>query len=60
VNAAPDDSLLEADWIMRLARIRLPIVEKGSWSGCSPTGTFAASISRLGAATRGRMNPARS
>jgi len=30
VSAAPDDSLLEADRIMRLARIRhLPIVDKG-------------------------------
>ena len=49
VSAAPDDSLLEADRIMRLARIRhLPVVEKGLLVGLlSHRDVLAASISRL-------------
>ncbi|HXX47502.1 MAG TPA: CBS domain-containing protein [Myxococcota bacterium] len=49
VSAAPDDSLLEADRIMRLARIRhLPIVNKGRLVGLlSHRDVLAASISKL-------------
>ena len=49
VSASPEDSLLEADRIMRLARIRhLPVVEKGILVGLlSHRDVLAASISRL-------------
>ena len=49
VSAAPDDSLLEADRIMRLARIRhLPVVEKGVLVGLlSHRDVLAASLSGL-------------
>jgi len=49
VSAGHDDSLLEADRIMRLARIRhLPIVDKGVLVGLlSHRDVLAASISRL-------------
>ena len=49
VSAAPDDSLLEADRIMRLARIRhLPVVDKGILVGLlSHRDVLSASISRL-------------
>ena len=49
VSAGPDDSLLEADRIMRLARIRhLPVVRKGVLVGLlSHRDILAASISRL-------------
>jgi CBS domain-containing membrane protein len=49
VSASPRDSLLEADRIMRLARIRhLPIVEKGILVGLlSHRDVLAASISQL-------------
>src|SRR5262245_31943034 len=49
VSAGPDDSLLEADRIMRLGRIRhLPVVEKGILVGLlSHRDVLAASISRL-------------
>ena len=49
VAAGPEDSLLEADRIMRLARIRhLPVVDKGVLVGLlSHRDVLAASISRL-------------
>lgn len=49
VSAAPEDSLLEADRIMRLARIRhLPILDKGALVGLlSHRDVLAGSISRL-------------
>jgi CBS domain-containing membrane protein len=49
VSASPQDSLLEADRIMRLARIRhLPVVEKGILVGLlSHRDVLAASISQL-------------
>jgi CBS domain-containing membrane protein len=49
VSASPQDSLLEADRIMRLARIRhLPVVEKGILVGLlSHRDVLSASISRL-------------
>jgi CBS domain-containing membrane protein len=49
ISAAPDDSLLEADRIMRLARIRhLPVVKKGVLVGLiSHRDVLAASIARL-------------
>ena len=63
VSAAPDDSLLEADRIMRLARIRhLPVVEKGVLVGLlSHRDVLAASIARLEQcdAVGARRTPAR-
>jgi CBS domain-containing membrane protein len=49
ISAAPEDSLLEADRIMRLARIRhLPVVRKGVLVGLiSHRDILAASIARL-------------
>jgi len=49
ISAAPEDTLLEADRIMRLARIRhLPIVRKGALVGLlSHRDVLAASISKL-------------
>ena len=49
VSAGPDDSLLEADRIMRLARIRhLPIVDKGCLVGLlSHRDVLSAALSRL-------------
>lgn len=49
ISAAPEDSLLEADRIMRLARIRhLPVVRKGVLVGLiSHRDVLAASIAKL-------------
>ncbi|HTO68275.1 MAG TPA: CBS domain-containing protein [Myxococcota bacterium] len=49
ISASPDDSLLEADRIMRLARIRhLPIVRKGVLVGLlSHRDVLAASVAKL-------------
>jgi CBS domain-containing membrane protein len=49
ISAAPEDSLLEADRIMRLARIRhLPVVSKGVLVGLiSHRDVLSASIARL-------------
>ncbi|HXZ86876.1 MAG TPA: CBS domain-containing protein [Myxococcota bacterium] len=49
ISAGPDDSLLEADRIMRLARIRhLPVVRKGALIGLlSHRDVLSASIAKL-------------